>query len=273
MIQEARMLPSLQFAAGIGYRESGPRDAPALVLLHGIGSTSSVWRRQFGPLGVRHRVLAWDAPGYADSKPLAPELPHAGDYARALGDWLDALGVAKSVLVTSSWGTLIALAFAGAHPQRVRAMVLGGPTAGWGAQPAGEREKRIAERIARIRSLGPQAMREQDAPELVAPGTGEDVLRLLRDSGESLTVAGYAQATHVLGNSDGTSMIRGLDCPVLVIVGSADRRTPPETNAKRLAAAARRATLEVFPDCGHLPQLEYPERFNRAVLDYILHCT
>jgi len=29
----------------------------------------------------------------------------------------------------------------------------------------------------------------------------------------------------------------------------------------------------VFPDCGHLPQLEYPERFNQAVLDYILHCT
>ena len=265
------MLPSLQFAAGIGYRESGPRDAPALVLLHGIGSTSSVWRRQFGPLGVRHRVLAWDAPGYADSKPLAPERPQAGDYARALGGWLDALGVAKSILVTSSWGTLIGLAFAGLYPQRVRAMVLGGPTAGWGTQPADERAKRIAERIARIRSLGPQAMREQDAPELVAPGTGEEVLQLLRDSGESLSVAGYAQATHVLGQSDGVAMIRALECPVLVIVGSADRRTPPETNAKPLAAAARRATLEVFPDCGHLPHVELPDRFNDAVRAYIDH--
>lgn len=267
------MLPSVQRAAGIGYRESGRRDAPAVVLLHGIGSTSAVWRRQFGPLGASYRVIAWDAPGYADSEPLAAEAPEAGDYARALGRLLDALGVAQSVLVTSSWGTLVALAYGALYPRRVRAMVLGGPAAGWGTQPAAERAKRIAERIARIRTLGPQAMREQDAPQLVAPGTGEEVLRLLRDSGESLSVAGYAQATHVLGQSDGVAMIRALECPVLVIVGSADRRTPPETNAKPLAAAARRATLEVFPDCGHLPHVELPDRFNDAVRAYIDHST
>ncbi len=267
------MLPPLQLAVGVGYRESGPRDAAPLVLLHGIGSTSAGWRLQFGPLGEHYRVIAWDAPGYADSAPLAREVPEAADYARALGRLLDALEVEQAWLVTNSWGTLIAIAFAALYPQRVRAMVLGGPAAGWGAQPGEERAKRIAERIARIGALGPKAMREQDAAQLVAPGTREEVLQWLRDSGESLSIAGYAQAAHVLGNTDGVALIREIDCPVLLIAGSADRRTPPETNAKLLAAAARSAMLEIFPDCGHLPHLEFPERFNRAVHAYIAHST
>jgi len=267
------MLPTLQYAAGIGYRESGRRDAPAVVLLHGIGSTAAGWRLQFGPLGERYRVIAWDAPGYADSAPLAAEVPEAADYARALGRLLDALELAQVRLVTNSWGTLIAIACAALAPERVRAMVLGGPAAGWGAQPADERARRIAERIARIGSLGPRAMREQDAAQLVAPGTREEVLQWLRDSGESLSIAGYSQAAHVLGNTDGVALIRAVECPVLLIVGAADTRAPAETNAKPLAAAARHAVLEVFADCGHLPHLEYPERFNRAVLDYIAHST
>jgi pimeloyl-ACP methyl ester carboxylesterase len=266
-------LAPLRKAAGIGYRESGRRDAPAVVLLHGIGSTSAGWRLQFGPLGERYRVIAWDAPGYADSAPLADEVPEAADYVRALGRLLDALEIGSAYLVTNSWGTLIAIAYAALAPERVRAMVLGGPAAGWGARPAEERARRIAKRIARISSLGPKAMREHDAAQLVAPGTREEVLQWLRDSGESLSVAGYAQAAHVLGNTDGVALIRTVECPVLVIVGAADTRTPAETNAKLLAAAARRAALEVFPDCGHLPHLEYPERFNQAVHAYIAHST
>ena len=267
------MLPTLQYAAGIGYRESGRRDASAVVLLHGIGSTSAGWRLQFAPLGEHYRVIAWDAPGYADSAPLAEAVPEVADYARALERLLAVLEIGSAYLVTNSWGTLIAIACAALAPQRVRAMVLGGPAAGWGARPAEERARRIAERIARIGSLGPKAMREQDAAQLVAPGTREEVLQWVRDSGDSLSVAGYSQAAHVLGNTDGVALIRSVTCPVLLIAGSADRRTPPETNAQLLAAAAPRARLEIFPDCGHLPHLEFPERFNQAVHAYIAHST
>ena len=47
------VLPELKTAAGISYRKSGRRNSPALVLLHGIGSTSAAWRLQFAPLGKR----------------------------------------------------------------------------------------------------------------------------------------------------------------------------------------------------------------------------
>ena len=78
------MLPEPKFAADITYRESGGKDAPALVLLHGIGSTSAGWRLQYGPLGEHFRVIAWDAPGYGGSQPLPGEAPSAEAYARAL---------------------------------------------------------------------------------------------------------------------------------------------------------------------------------------------
>jgi pimeloyl-ACP methyl ester carboxylesterase len=54
------------------------------VLLHGIGSAARSFDRQIGALSPRHRVVAWDAPGYGSSTALAPVSPTAGDYA---GRW------------------------------------------------------------------------------------------------------------------------------------------------------------------------------------------
>jgi pimeloyl-ACP methyl ester carboxylesterase len=260
------MLPEPQTAAGITYRESGAKDAPALVLLHGIGSTSAGWRLQYGPLGGHFRVIAWDAPGYGGSKPLAGEAPSAKAYARALARLLDALGIEKAILGTNSWGTPTGVVFARLFPGRVRALVLGGPAAGWGSAPKEEREKRIAARIERVGTLGVKKMRAQDAPELVAPGTRAEVIGWISGA-EGLNASGYAQAAHMLGAVDVPREIAAVSCPVKVVAGEKDRRTPPESNAKRIAAAAHNATLLMIPECGHLPHLEFPEIFNAAVLE------
>ena len=126
------LLPPLQSAAGISFRESGTRAAPALVLLHGIGSTSSAWRLQYGPLGEHFRVVGWDAPGYGESPPLPDSAPAVEAYAQALARLLDAIGIGNAILGSNSWGTPTAVCFARVHPQRVRGLVLGGPTAGMG---------------------------------------------------------------------------------------------------------------------------------------------
>jgi pimeloyl-ACP methyl ester carboxylesterase len=260
------MLPEQKSAAGITYRESGRRDAPALVLLHGIGSTSAGWRLQYGPLGVHFRVIAWDAPGYGGSTPLAGEAPSADDYARTLARLLDALGIRTAIVGTNSWGTPTGVVFARLYPQRVRALVLGGPAAGWGSAPKEERDKRIAARIERVTTLGVKQMREDDAAELVAPGTRAEVLAWIRGA-EGLNADGYAQAARMLGAVDVPREIAAVACPIKVVSGAQDRRTPPETNAKRIAAAAPNATLQMVPNCGHLPHLEHPEVFNAAVLE------
>jgi len=260
------MLPERKTAAGITYRESGSKDSPALVLLHGIGSTSAGWRLQYEPLGKRCRVVAWDAPGYGGSAPLPGESPSAEAYAQALGRWLDALGIDKAVIGTNSWGTPTAVVFARLNPQRVRALVLGGPAAGYGSLPKEERDRRTEARLARVRALGMKKMREEDSPDLVAPGTRAEVIEWIT-SAEGLHVEGYAQAARMLAAVDVPSEIVSVKCPVRLVSGEKDTRTPPETNAKRIAAAAPHARLQAVPDCGHLPHLEYPEVFNAAVLE------
>jgi pimeloyl-ACP methyl ester carboxylesterase len=262
------MLPEPKSIAGFTYRESGRGDAPPLVLLHGIGSTSAGWRLQYGPLGAHFRVIAWDAPGYGGSTPLPGEAPGAEDYARALARLLDALGVTRAVVGTNSWGTPTGVVFARLFPQRVQALVLGGPAAGWGAASPEERRKRLAARLERVAALGMQKMREDDAPQLVAPGTRAEVFGWIKGA-EGLHPEGYAQAAHMLAAVDVAREIAPVACPVRVVAGELDRRTPPETNAKRIAAAARNSTLLMIPDCGHLPHLEYPERFNAAVLELL----
>jgi pimeloyl-ACP methyl ester carboxylesterase len=262
------MLPERQSAADITYRESGSKDSPALVLLHGIGSTSAGWRLQYEPLGEHCRVVAWDAPGYGGSKPLPDESPSAEAYAQALGRWLDALGIDKAVIGTNSWGTPTAVVFARLHPERVRALVLGGPAAGYGSLPKEERERRTEARLARVRALGMKKMREEDAADLVAPGTRAEVIEWIT-SAEGLHVEGYAQAARMLAAVDVPSEIVSVKCPIRIVSGEKDTRTPPEANAKRIAAAATHARLQTVPDCGHLPHLEYPEVFNAAVLEIV----
>jgi pimeloyl-ACP methyl ester carboxylesterase len=262
------MLPEQQSAAGITYRESGAKDAPVLVLLHGIGSTSAGWRLQYGPLGERLRVIAWDAPGYGGSQPLPGEAPSAEAYAQALARLFDALGVGKAIIGTNSWGTPTGVVFARLYPQRVRALVLGGPAAGWGSAPKEEREKRAAARIERVTALGVKKMREDDAADLVAPGTHAQVLEWIKGA-EGLNAKGYAQAARMLAEADVPREISSVACPVKVVSGVQDRRTPPATNAKKIAAAAPNATLLMVPDCGHLPHLEHPEIFNAAVLEVL----
>jgi len=260
------MLPEPRTAANLSYRESGNPGAPALVLLHGIGSTSAAWRLQYGPLGAHFRVVAWDAPGYGDSKPLAGKAPPAEAYARALARLLDALGIDTAIIGTNSWGTPTGVVCARLFPRRVRALVLGGPAAGGGAAPAEERDRRLAARLERVAALGMEKMREADAPELVAPGTRAEVIGWIKGA-EGLHPAGYAQAARMLAAVDVPAEIAQVRCPVTVVAGEQDRRTPPETNARKIAAACPGAALVMIPDCGHLPHLEHPGRFNAAVLE------
>lgn len=257
-------LPPMQSAAGISFRESGRRDAPALVLLHGIGSTSAAWRLQYGPLGENFRVVGWDAPGYGGSPPLPDEAPSVEAYAQALARLLDAIGVQNTILGSNSWGTPTAVCFARLHPQRVRALVLGGPAAGWSALSADERARRVAERIERITRLGPEKMRQEDSARLVAPGTRAEVLDWIRNSA-GLTVAGYSQAVRMLAAADVVRDIKHVTCPLTVVSGDKDIVTPPDANARPIVAAAPNATLETVAGSGHLPHLEFPERFNEIV--------
>jgi pimeloyl-ACP methyl ester carboxylesterase len=115
------------------YLEAG--SGPPLVLLHGIGSAAASFRYQLKALSARFRVVAWDAPGYGASTPLAIEHPDTSDYTAALDAWLGALAVDRCHLVGQSLGTLIAARFAAEQPRRVLSLTLASIARGHGRLP------------------------------------------------------------------------------------------------------------------------------------------
>src|SRR4051795_12081350 len=94
------------------YMEAGRVDAPALVLLHGVGANSMHWRYQFAGLSDSFRVIAWNAPGYVLSDGFKTEWPTCQDYSDALSDFLAAMKLDRVNIVGNSFGSRVAQCFA-----------------------------------------------------------------------------------------------------------------------------------------------------------------
>lgn len=128
---EARHPPVGRFIEVAGARlhvvDEGPRDAPAVLLIHGA---SGNLRDQIAParatLGATHRLIAVDRPGHGWSGRGADGATIDGQ-ARMLGALLDALGVDQAVAVGHSFGAAVAASLALARPERVRGVVFVSP--------------------------------------------------------------------------------------------------------------------------------------------------
>ncbi|WP_207538715.1 alpha/beta fold hydrolase [Sabulicella rubraurantiaca] len=108
------------------YLESGQDGGPPVVLLHGNGVTAEDWIASgvFGLVSARHRVLAFDRPGYGYSERPRDRFWTAEAQAAVLAEAFMRLGVERPVVVGHSWGTLVAMALALNHPDAISGLVL-----------------------------------------------------------------------------------------------------------------------------------------------------
>jgi pimeloyl-ACP methyl ester carboxylesterase len=253
----------------IGIRQAGPVDAVPIVCMHGIGSNAGGYRAQLADLSDTFRVIAWDAPGYGRSDPLPWSEPRPESYADALVGLIEALRLAPTVLVGSSFGAVIAAAFAVRYPGLVRGVVLSAPAAGFARTPAAERKAVLDKRINDMERLGPAELAVQRAPALVAPTSPDNVVQAAVALVAAVNPPGYYQAAHAIDMADTITVAEQIDCPTLVVVGSEDRVTPAATCARPIHAALKHGRLEVVEGIGHLVKLEAPERFNALVRDFV----
>jgi pimeloyl-ACP methyl ester carboxylesterase len=271
---EARLarfpLQQVATAAGqtVGYREAGTasvnHDALPLVLLHGIGSGAASWVQQFEALGGTRRVLAWDAPGYGMSTPVAFDSPSAKDYAEVLRGWLDVLGIERCVLVGHSLGAIIAGAFAATNPRRVAGLLLISPAAGYGAAATDMRETRRDQRLAMLAELGPAGLAEKRSANMLSQHADDTARAWVRWNMARIVPRGYAQATHLLANADLATDLTRFHGRINVAVGADDAITPPSA-CERLAQAAR-TPLQVVPRAGHAGYIEAADAYT-AIID------
>lgn len=251
----ARATPG--YAAGISFlRRPGREHGLPLVLLHGIGSNAKSYTGLMAGLPPALDVIAWNAPGYATSQPLAAASPTPRDYAAALQRLLDALKLTRIVLVGHSLGCLFAASFATLYPTRVAALALLSPALGYKVAPGAALPPNVQARIDEIETLGPSDFAAKRAARLVFEAERKpQVLATVREAMAAVNPAGYAQAVRSLGAGDLLSDAAHITAPTLVAVGAEDVITPPANAHTAYEALPHGAGYHEIAQAGHaLPQ-------------------
>jgi pimeloyl-ACP methyl ester carboxylesterase len=258
-------LPIYPGAQGlVEYREAGAKDSPSILMLHGIGSSSAGYRAQLAGLRDRYRVIAWNAPGFGNSTALAESRPGKNAYVAAAIGLLNALGVTELAgLVGSSWGSVVAMAFAQSSGFPLRSLVLSAPNTARGTQaPAEQRETAL--RAALDAGLATfHQDRSAIADRLLAPGAPAMVRELTMRLRDAVTPAGWQQAMSMLFSVYTPQLLPQVAAKVTIVVGTEDKVAPEAAHAAVLRSARPDATYVRLEGVGHMPKLEAPAAFNR----------
>ena len=244
------------------YMEAGRADAPALVLLHGLGANSMHWRFQFAGLSDAFRVIAWNAPGYMLSDAFKTEWPGCRDYADALADFLGSLKLDRVSIVGNSFGSRVAQCFAVHYPARVIRLAMTGAGIGPKGMSEEEKAKIIATREAQVAKGGYGFGARVNA--LLGNNASEQTIGLVRDVVRATNPRGFMHGVK-LGMADGydpETVAAKVTAPVLMISGNEDRVNPIDKHAAVLAKAMPKAKLEILDGIGHLPEVEAPDKVN-----------
>jgi pimeloyl-ACP methyl ester carboxylesterase len=110
----------------IFYREAGPKDAPTILLLHGLPSSSRMFEPLLTRLSDRYHLVAPDYPGFGhsdwpDSKKFAYTFDHI---AEIMNHFAEALGLSRYTLYIQDYGGPVGFRMALAHPDRVQALIV-----------------------------------------------------------------------------------------------------------------------------------------------------
>jgi pimeloyl-ACP methyl ester carboxylesterase len=275
---EARWLASPADLVEVGgtrlhVRDEGPRDAPAVLLLHGLGSSLHTWDAWAEGLRQDHRVLRIDLPGHGLSGP-----DPNGDYTDArthalLDALLDARGIARATLAGHSIGGRIAWSYAARSPARVERLVLIAPD-GF-ASPGFEygRAPEVPASAVAMRWAFPRvALRGALEPAFADPAVLTDDLveryhALMLAPGNREALLDRMRQTVLL---DPVPRLRTLAMPVLLVWGERDAMIPV-ANADDYLGLLRQASLVRLPGVGHVPQEEAPAASLAAVRAFLGH--
>jgi pimeloyl-ACP methyl ester carboxylesterase len=111
----------------IFYREAGPKDAPVLLLLHGVPTSSRMYQPMLeSSLCASYRLIAPDFPGFGHSSwPGPKEFSYTFDHlAEVMKDFVDALGLNRYFLFLHDYGGPVGMRMTVARPQQVEALII-----------------------------------------------------------------------------------------------------------------------------------------------------
>lgn len=239
---------------GIHYELAG--SGPAVLLSHGFGASSHMFRPNAPAITTDHTLITWDQRGHgasdspADSDAYSPALAVAD-----MAALLDAAGADRAVVGGHSLGGYLSLAFHLAHPERVAALVLIDTGPGYRSDDGRQKWNRMAE--------GYAAELEQKGLAALG-GSGELSASVHRDANGLVHAA-----RRVLAQSDASVVdsLPSIAVPVLVIVGEQDK--PFLAGSSYMADKIPGAELVVIPGAGHAPNITHTAEFDAHVRTFL----
>lgn len=237
-------------------------DGPAVLCIHGLGSSGAMWRAFEGMASDRYAVHSIDCRGHGGSTCNGPLT--IDDIADDLNAATDALGLGAIHLIGVSMGAQVAVRLYEKAPERVRSLVLCG-----GVLKAGDNlEDELYGIREAVHYLNEEDFAHQTAEALLSADAPGELVGLLAADMEKLGQKRYLEGLASFATSDNTAQAGRITAPTLVLRGKLDDLiTPEETDA--LAEAIRGARQDTVADGGHFACLDGAAAFNRAVTEFL----
>jgi len=248
-------------------RDTGPRDAPVLVLLHGSNASLHTWEPWAKRLEKQFRVIRYDQPGHGLTGPHPQHDYRVQGFVDVLERVRARLGLKTFALAGNSMGGGIAWHYALAHPERVRALIL--VDASGQPNPADRKAPPFAFRVAQtpgLRDLAtiitPRSLIAGSLPDgfanraLATDAQIDRYWELLRYPGNRrATVERFATRN----DPAASERLGTLRMPVLILWGAQDRLISV-SSARWFKSRIPGSRLIVYPDAGHIPMEERAEQ-------------
>ena len=252
-------------------RDTGPRDAPVLMLVHGSNADLHTWDPWAERLDKRYRVIRFDLPGHGLTGPSPKRQYGANAYADVVERVRTKLGVDQIVLAGNSMGGGVAWHYALAHASHLAGLVLvdasGQPDPGRSSPPLAFRIARIPVLRDLAAMITPRSLIAQSLPgvyydrRLATDAVVDRYWELLRYPGNRrATLDRFATPPDVAT----PERLRAIKVPTLILWGANDALIPV-SSAHFFADNIPGAKLIVYPRTGHLPMEERAEQSATAV--------
>jgi len=241
---------------------------PTVLMLHGIGGGHLAFAPQVETFATSgYRAVAWDMPGYGRSDPIEPyTFKGLAESCIAL---IEGLRCSQVVLIGHSMGGMVAQEVVARRPELVSRLVLCGTSAAFG-KPDGDWQRQfIAQRTAPLDAGKSMAeLAEVLVPQMVGPGSLPEGVRLAQHCMSQVNPSTYRRALEAMVTFDRRADLGRIHVPTLLVAGEHDRNAPPSVMRKMAQAIAGSTFLEMA-GVGHLQNLEAPDEFDAAVLNFL----
>ncbi|HUG82032.1 MAG TPA: alpha/beta fold hydrolase [Bryobacterales bacterium] len=241
-------------------------DGVPLLLIHGFPLHRGMFAPQLEGLSTVAKVITFDVPGVGESEPGPVSMDDIADLA---ADVLTELKIEKAVVGGVSMGGYAAFSFARRYPNRLLGLILADTRAVADSEAAKEGRAKMARLV---EEEGVPAAADKMVPGWFGPSTIEGRPEVVRQA-HAFVEAAPAEAVVLMlqalaDRADSTPGLAEIRVPTLVVSGEEDPLIPA-AEMRDFAALIPDARHVVIPGTGHLPNLEDPEAFNRAVAAFI----